>query len=63
MGDKSGTPIFDSLHAEEKVKTPRMGGIVIWASSLITILGIWIISKAFPGDTTIKLDFLSRDQP
>lgn len=62
MGDKSGTPIFDSLHAEEKIKTPRMGGIVIWASAFITISGIWLVSKVFPGDLTEKLDFLSRDQ-
>ncbi len=60
--DGSKTPIFDSLHAEEKIKTPRLGGIVVWASASITIFGIWMISQIFPGDITEKLDFLSRDQ-
>lgn len=56
------TPIFNSLHKEKEVGTPRMGGIVIWASSAITILAIWLLSYVFPGDFVSKLDFLSRGQ-
>lgn len=56
------TPIFNKLHKEKEVSTPRMGGVVIWASSLITIIGIWIFAKLFPTEVTAKLDFLSRDQ-
>lgn len=59
---KDATPIFNELHKEKDTGTPRMGGIVIWFSAFVTIIGIWIISKVFPGDTTTKLDFLSRNQ-
>jgi phospho-N-acetylmuramoyl-pentapeptide-transferase len=54
--------ISQRLHNDEQKKTPRMGGIVIWISAFITIIGIWLISRVFPTDLTIKLDFLSRDQ-
>ncbi|MCH7597592.1 hypothetical protein IID27_00920 [Patescibacteria group bacterium] len=57
-----GTPIFNNLHKDREVGIPRMGGIVIWASSFITIILIWAISKIFPGEITQKLDFLSRNQ-
>ena len=56
------TPIFNSLHKEREVGTPRMGGIIIWASVLITIIIIWLISLFFPGPVTEKLNFLSQNQ-
>ena len=60
--DGGGTPIFNSLHAEREVSTPRMGGIVIWASAIITTLMFWIFGHLFPLTAFAKLDFLSRDQ-
>jgi len=57
-----GTPIFNKLHEDKEVGTPRMGGVIIWMSALLTILVIWLISKIFPSDLTSKLDFLSRGQ-
>ncbi len=54
--------IFNSLHKEREVNTPRMGGLVIWISAAVTIIGIWIISVIFPEDLLVKLDFLSRSQ-
>lgn len=57
-----GTPIFNSLHKEKEVGTPRMGGVIIWMGVLLTILIIWLISVIFPSDITQKLDFLSRNQ-
>jgi phospho-N-acetylmuramoyl-pentapeptide-transferase len=61
--DMSGknTPIFNSLHAETDIKTPRMGGIVIWGSVLITVIIIWLFSEFFPNTTTGKLNFLHRN--
>ncbi len=59
--DGGGTPIFNSLHAEREVSTPRMGGIIIWASVLITTLAFWIAALLFD-NTFSKLDFLSRGQ-
>jgi len=56
------TPIFDRLHKHKEVGTPKMGGIVIWASVLLTILAVWSVSKLFPTELMEKLDFLSRSQ-
>lgn len=60
--DGEETPIFNELHKEREVGTPRMGGIVIWASAFITITGLWLFSRMFPLEAAQKLDFLSRDQ-
>lgn len=60
--DGSEAIVFNELHKEKEVNTPRMGGIIIWASSALVIIGIWLLSKFFPGEITTKLDFLSRNQ-
>lgn len=60
--DGSEAVEFNKLHKERERHTPRMGGIVIWASAAITILGIWILSLLLPSASTIKMDFLSRSQ-
>jgi len=60
--DGSDAPISRQLHQDEKKKTPRMGGIIVWVSATITILAIWFIAQIFPTETTVKLDFLSRGQ-
>jgi phospho-N-acetylmuramoyl-pentapeptide-transferase len=60
--DGGGTPIFNSLHADREVSTPRMGGIVIWISIIITTLLFWFLGNLFSGSIFSKLDFLSRDQ-
>src|SRR3989344_7058456 len=56
------TPIFNSLHKETQVNTPRMGGVVVWGSALLTCLGIWVLAKFVGTDTFVNLDFLSRNQ-
>ena len=60
--DGRGTPIFNSLHKDKEIGTPKMGGVVIWVSSALTMLIIWLIAKFFPTDLTHKLDFISRSQ-
>lgn len=49
-------------NSAEEVSTPRVGGVIIWISVLLSIGAIWIISKAFPSDLSQKLDFFSRNQ-
>jgi phospho-N-acetylmuramoyl-pentapeptide-transferase len=51
--DGSATPIFNELHKDKEVGTPRMGGIIIWASTLI-VIAIFTL--------TPDLNFLSRNQ-
>lgn len=52
---------FTKLHGEADLKTPRMGGIVIWGSVLITTLLFWMLGTS-NSDTFSELDFLSRNQ-
>lgn len=58
----NATPIFNSLHKDKEVNTPRMGGSIIWLSAFFTIAGIWVISQFLPSELSMKLDFLSRSQ-
>ncbi|MEK7642503.1 MAG: hypothetical protein AAB392_01775 [Patescibacteria group bacterium] len=60
--DGTDATVFNSLHKEREVNTPRMGGIVIWLSTSLVIVGIWVLSVMWPTETTVKLDFLSRNQ-
>ncbi|MFA5942169.1 MAG: hypothetical protein WC798_00640 [Candidatus Paceibacterota bacterium] len=54
-----GTPVFDELHKEREVSTPRMGGILIWASVLATAFLFWIFARTL--DTFWpSLDFINR---
>lgn len=54
--------VFNTLHKDKEVGTPRMGGTVIWGSVLLTIIVLFIISVLFPSPGTEKLSFLSRNQ-
>ena len=56
------TPLFDALHKERDTNTPRMGGIVIWGSVLLTMFLIWVFQFIFPNSIIGSLDFLSRSQ-
>ncbi|HUY62180.1 MAG TPA: hypothetical protein VMV50_00065 [Candidatus Paceibacterota bacterium] len=48
--------------AGTETKTPRMGGILIWASVTIVTVLMWALARFVPGPLTEKLDFLSRSQ-
>ncbi|MEN9390700.1 MAG: phospho-N-acetylmuramoyl-pentapeptide-transferase, phospho-N-acetylmuramoyl-pentapeptide-transferase [Candidatus Parcubacteria bacterium] len=52
---------FDKLHAENETRTPRMGGIVIWASTAVTALIMWLVAAWAP-ESFGSLDFVSRSQ-
>lgn len=56
------TPIFDELHKDKEVGTPKMGGVIIWASVLITTLVFWLASQYGTSDWLDKLNFLGRGQ-
>jgi phospho-N-acetylmuramoyl-pentapeptide-transferase len=61
MGDNTGTPLFDALHQEREVSTPRMGGILVWGSVTITAVFLSLLGY-FIADPFGKLDFVSRSQ-
>ncbi len=56
------TPVFNSLHKEREVGTPRMGGIIIWLSASVTILFFYALGQLFDTPLFQKIDFLSRSQ-
>jgi len=60
--DGSAASEFNRLHNTHEVRAPRMGGIVVWGSLLLTILGLAIVSRLFPSIDALQLDFLSRSQ-
>lgn len=61
MGDNNGTPLFDELHAVRETSAPRMGGIVVWGSVILTAGGLLALSYLFDGPYTL-LDFVNRGQ-
>ncbi|OHA01112.1 MAG: hypothetical protein A3H71_01225 [Candidatus Sungbacteria bacterium RIFCSPLOWO2_02_FULL_48_13b] len=60
--DGSGTPIFHSLHKDKEVSTPRLGGLLIWVTTVVVALLFWAIPYAIDAPILHKLNFLSRDQ-
>lgn len=57
-----GTPIFDQLHKEKDTNTPRMGGLVIIAATLLTVIVFALIGELRPNSYFGQIDFLSRSQ-
>lgn len=60
--DGKDAPITAALHNDEMNPVPRLGGMVVWISVIITALLFWSISKIYPTVFTEKLDFISRNQ-
>lgn len=61
LGGREATE-FNRLKGEDETKTPRMGGIVIWASVLITLGGTYLLGMILPNTYFAELDYLSRSQ-
>jgi len=55
------TPIYSKMHAQ-KSGTPTMGGIIIWATTLLVALVFYYLSILFPGGGISELNFLTRSQ-
>ena len=54
---------FKKIHNEaEELKTPRVGGMIIWFSVLLTTLIFYFGSVLFPSDNSEKMNFFSRNQ-
>ncbi len=60
--DGKEATISSKLHNDEERKTPRMGGIVVWGSALITTLIFSSYAALFPSEGAEQFAFLSRDQ-
>lgn len=53
---------FNRLHTEHESRAPRMGGIVIWGSVFLTILGTALAAQFLPLAELVEFNFLSRNQ-
>lgn len=60
--DGSSAREFNRLHEVNEIRAPRMGGIVIWASVMITIFGFSLLNYLFGDGGTGSFSFLSRSQ-
>jgi phospho-N-acetylmuramoyl-pentapeptide-transferase len=60
--DGSAAVEFAKLRTETETSTPRMGGILIWASAAFVTLFLWILARLVPFPLFERLDFLSRSQ-
>ncbi len=54
--------ISSKLHNDEARKVPRMGGVIVWGSVLVTTALMAFFADILPIHATIKLSFLSRNQ-
>lgn len=61
MGGKE-TPIFNELHKDKDTGTPRMGGVIIWNSVLLTVILFFLLSRFLSIEIFDKLEFISRNQ-
>ncbi len=56
-------PEFSKVHAgKAELNTPRVGGIIIWFSVILTVFIFYMISILIPSTMTEKMNFLSRNQ-
>jgi len=54
---------FSRIHNKEaELSTPRIGGVIIWGSVLVTILIVFLLSLFFSDPIFEKFNFLSRNQ-
>ena len=54
---------FKSLRTHEtEIHTPRVGGVIIWASIIISTLVLFLVAKLNPTLVTTKLNFVSKNQ-
>jgi len=54
--------VFNSLHKDKEVNTPRMGGLLIWVTVCFVVLIFFILSLVFPQSQIAQFNFLSRTQ-
>jgi phospho-N-acetylmuramoyl-pentapeptide-transferase len=54
--------VFNSLHKEKEVGTPRMGGLIIWVTITLVIFLFYLLSIIFPDTPLAQFNFLSREE-
>ena len=60
--DGKEATVFNSIHKEKEVNTPRLGGSIIWLSAFTTAFIIWFLSHLTSIPLFDQLEFISRNQ-
>ena len=60
--DGTKTPLFAELHKDRETKVPRLGGVLIWVTTLAVALIFWLLAKFTDIPFLDKINFLSRNQ-
>ena len=60
--DGKPAPVFYNLHQKREVGIPRLGGLLIWVTTILITFLVAGLAKIFDGFWLSKLDFLSRNQ-
>jgi len=60
--DGKPVPVFYKLHKEREVGVPRLGGVLIWLTTIFVAFLFSLFTKISNNPWVEKLNFLSRDQ-
>ncbi|MEQ1500032.1 MAG: hypothetical protein ABL917_01515 [Parcubacteria group bacterium] len=61
-GDITNNDFARVHNTQAELSTPRIGGVIIWVSVILTVFAIFLVSKFFPTELNQKLNFFSRSQ-
>src|SRR3989338_911908 len=54
---------FRKIHDDSiELRTPRVGGIIIWSSVILSTLFFYLLAVLWPTEASLKMNFLSRNQ-
>lgn len=60
--DGQSLPVLNNLNKKKGVKAPRLGGALIWLTTIFVIFFFSFLSNIFSNEWLQKLNFLSRSQ-
>jgi phospho-N-acetylmuramoyl-pentapeptide-transferase len=60
--DGKDATVFNELHKDKEINTPRLGGSIIWIAAFVTTAVVWIISKTTSINFFDQIEFVSRNQ-
>ncbi|MBI4225096.1 MAG: hypothetical protein HY617_02080 [Candidatus Sungbacteria bacterium] len=60
--DGTKTPLFSALHKDRETAVPRLGGVLIWLTTVSLALLLWAVAKFTGISFWDKANFLSRNQ-
>jgi len=60
--DGTKTPLFAALHKDRETRVPRLGGVLIWLTTVSLALLLWAVAKFTDVSFWDKANFLSRNQ-